>query len=206
MSHVCRTSTLRRARCRHSAMFGCAAGIRVSFIIFTHSSYNRLDTEVTRRPPSRTPSPSSAPYKYPFHTAAEALALRTVRIDSALARADAYDQRRRCARGCASSASPRARPTAPTSQSSSESASTSARCRVVSRGAFVRRSSAWPAPVPAQMWPGRAQSRRRCGRGERSPGADVGAAQATPRGQPPEAHRRRRRLRMRRRRARARRT
>ena len=27
--------------------------------------------------------------------------------------------------------------------------------------------------VPAQMWPGRAQSRRRCGRGEPSPGADV---------------------------------
>jgi hypothetical protein len=28
-------------------------------------------------------------------------------------------------------------------------------------------------PVPVQMWAGRAQSRRRCGKGEPSPGADV---------------------------------
>jgi hypothetical protein len=34
--------------------------------------------------------------------------------------------------------------------------------------------------VPAQMWEGRAQSRRRCGRGEPSPGADVGGASPVP--------------------------
>ncbi len=31
-------------------------------------------------------------------------------------------------------------------------------------------------PVPAQIWAGRAQSRRRCGWGEPSPGANVGGA------------------------------
>ena len=30
------------------------------------------------------------------------------------------------------------------------------------------------------LWPGRAQSRRRCGRGERSPGADVGGVSPVP--------------------------
>jgi hypothetical protein len=34
------------------------------------------------------------------------------------------------------------------------------------------------APVPAQMWQRRAQSRRRCGSGEPSPGADVAAAKS----------------------------
>jgi hypothetical protein len=48
-------------------------------------------------------------------------------------------------------------------------------------------------PVPAQMWQGRAQSRRRCGRGEPSPGADVGGRRRqTPGGALPAAVRHRR--------------
>jgi len=35
-------------------------------------------------------------------------------------------------------------------------------------------------PVPAQMWQRRAQSRRRCGSGERSPGEDVAAMSPVP--------------------------
>jgi hypothetical protein len=35
-------------------------------------------------------------------------------------------------------------------------------------------------PVPAQMWPGRAQSWRRCGRGGPSPGADVAGVSPVP--------------------------
>ncbi len=35
-------------------------------------------------------------------------------------------------------------------------------------------------PVPAQMWQGWAQSRRRCGRGEPSPGADVEGVSPVP--------------------------
>ena len=35
-------------------------------------------------------------------------------------------------------------------------------------------------PLPAQTWPGRVQSRRRCGRGEPSPGADVAGVSPVP--------------------------
>jgi hypothetical protein len=40
--------------------------------------------------------------------------------------------------------------------------------------------SALQRTVPAQMWAGGAQSRRRCGRGEPSPGADVGGGSPVP--------------------------
>ena len=44
-------------------------------------------------------------------------------------------------------------------------------------------------PVPAQMWQRRAQSRRRCGSGERSPGAaDQGAGFSEPRSRQPILH------------------
>jgi hypothetical protein len=43
-----------------------------------------------------------------------------------------------------------------------------------------RRPAELLGPVPAQMWAGRAQSWRRCGRGEPSPGADVGGVSPVP--------------------------